>query len=46
MSNFNRAQEENLPPIDPFIDPVSYLAGLGIEAELVRIEADSLEEAA
>ena len=31
---------------DPFDDPVGYLAGFGIEAELVRVEMDALESAA
>ncbi len=46
MSFFNRAkQNKNDQTIDPFTDPVAYLASLGIEAELVEVTA-ALPEAA
>jgi hypothetical protein len=44
MRYFKRNQELD-HSIDPFTDPVAYLAGLGIEAELVDV-VDSLDEAA
>lgn len=44
MRPFKRNQEQD-HSIDPFADPVAYLAGLGIEAELVAV-VDSLDEAA
>ncbi len=38
MSLFNRKRNEAVgTAIDPFADPVNYLAGLGIEAELVAV---------
>jgi hypothetical protein len=48
MRHFVRNQERDQGQdhsIDPFTDPVAYLAGLGIEAELVAV-IDSLDEAA
>jgi hypothetical protein len=46
MSIFTRAkQSKNDQTIDPFTDPVAYLASLGIEAELVETTA-TLPEAA
>lgn len=46
MSNLIKDHEETPTTIDPLTDPVSYLASLGIEAELVRVEKNSLAEAA
>ncbi len=46
MSNLIKDHEETPTTIDPLIDPVSYLASLGIEAELVSIQEDSLAAAA
>lgn len=38
MSLFDKTKQgKNEQPIDPFIDPVTYLASLGIEAELVEM---------
>jgi len=38
MSLFNKTKQgKNEHPIDPFTDPVAYLASLGIEAELVEM---------
>jgi len=46
MSFFNRTRQgKNELSIDPFADPVAYLASLGIEAELVETST-SLPEAA
>lgn len=45
MSIFKRQQTRNPTTIDPFTDPVAYLAGLGIEAELVEIRLDVPEAA-
>ena len=36
MRHFERNQGQN-HFIDPFTDPVAYLAGLGIEAELIAV---------
>ncbi len=44
MSIFNR-QQTQIPTIDPFTDPVAYLAELGIEAELVEVRLDVPEAA-
>jgi hypothetical protein len=44
MSLFTKIQSRN-NSIDPFTDPVAYLAGLGIEAELVEVVV-CLDEAA
>ena len=35
MKLFNRINRQPEPPFDPFADPVAYLAGFGIGAELV-----------
>lgn len=45
MRLFNRTKDNTNFPLDPFTDPVGYLAGLGIEAELVEA-IDCLPEAA
>jgi len=37
MSIFKRRINEPTPTIDPFTDPVAYLEGLGIEAELIGV---------
>ncbi len=37
MSIFNKQRTQSPTTIDPFTDPVAYLAGLGIEAELVEV---------
>ena len=38
MSLFNRKRNDVTDTaIDPFADPVAYLAGLGIESELVAV---------
>lgn len=37
MRLFNRTKDNTNFPLDPFTDPVGYLAGLGIEAELVEV---------
>jgi hypothetical protein len=37
MSFFNKSKNREDKPTDPFIDPVAYLAALGIEAELVEV---------
>ena len=39
MSNFTQSTEPADGSVDPFADPVAYLAGLGIEAELVEIRS-------
>ena len=46
MSKFSRNQHEAPASTDPLIDPVSYLASLGIEAELVSVEENTFQEAA
>ncbi len=45
MSIFNRQQTQDPGTIDPFTDPVAYLAGLGIEAELIGVHLDVPEAA-
>jgi hypothetical protein len=37
MSHSNRFHQEAQPALDPYSDPVGYLASLGIEAELVEV---------
>ena len=44
--NLNLLTRTNPEPIDPFDDPVGYLAEFGVEAELVHVELDPLESAA
>lgn len=46
MSKTITAPDEFLKTFDPIIDPVAYLASLGIEAQLVSVEQDTLAEAA
>ena len=46
MSNLINNRTEADTAVDPIIDPVSYLADLGIEAELVSVEETDLAEAA
>lgn len=45
MSIFERPQAQSPTTIDPFTDPVAYLAGLGIQAELVEVRLDVPEAA-
>ncbi|HEY4607473.1 MAG TPA: hypothetical protein VIH55_07465 [Acidimicrobiia bacterium] len=49
MSLFNQPSQSEISAdaatIDPFDDPVSYLAGLGLEAELIEVRSH-LPEAA
>jgi hypothetical protein len=44
MSNLKRIEATH--EADPYIDPVSYLAALGIDAELVSVEENTLGQAA
>lgn len=37
MSHSMQFDQESQPVVDPFSDPVGYLASLGIEAELVEV---------
>jgi hypothetical protein len=37
MSCFNPSDQAPEPVADPYFDPVSYLAALGVEAELVEV---------
>jgi hypothetical protein len=37
MSHFNQSVQSPGPVTDPYTDPVSYLAALGVEAELVEV---------
>jgi hypothetical protein len=37
MSYFNPSVQSPEPVADPYSDPVSYLAALGVEAELVEV---------
>jgi hypothetical protein len=37
MSHSNQFHQEAQPVLDPYSDPVGYLASLGIEAELVEV---------
>ena len=39
MRPFTKANRPNIS-IDPFTDPVAYLAALGIEAELIEVVTD------
>jgi hypothetical protein len=45
MSYSNQSSRDSQPVVDPYSDPVGYLAALGIEAELVEVIA-RLHEAA
>ena len=44
--NNESSHSTTLVATDPYVDPVSYLAEFGIEAELVGIADNSLPEAA
>jgi hypothetical protein len=44
--SFFQDESSRLPTsVDPYADPVSYLAGLGIEAELIEVWVSSPEAA-